>query len=93
MQVPLGPRRPVELLPPAQEFTRQATKIAVRQAQAQGKTISCKAHCGACCRQLVAISTVEARALTEVVEALPQPRQQEVRNADWWLLQTGNVES
>ena len=77
--VPLGRRRPIELLPPAREFTRQATAIAVRKAQAQGKTISCKAHCGACCRQLVAISVVEAQALAQELGALPQDRQQELQ--------------
>jgi Fe-S-cluster containining protein len=79
VQVPLGRRRPMELLPPAREFTHQATAAAVRKAQEQGRTISCKAHCGACCRQLVAISVVEAQALAEMVDALPQDRKRELR--------------
>lgn len=79
VQVPLGRRRPVELLPSVREFTHQATAIAVRQARGQGKATSCKAHCGACCRQLVAISTVEAQALAEVIEVMPQERQWTIR--------------
>ena len=77
--VPLGPRRPIELLAAAREFTLQATAAAVRKAREQGRAISCKAHCGACCRQLVAISVLEAQALAEVIAALPQDRQRVVR--------------
>jgi len=79
VQVPLGRRRPIELLPAAGEFTHQATAIAVRKVQEQGKEISCKAGCGACCRQLVAISVVEAQALADVISALPQDRQRVLR--------------
>jgi len=77
--VPLGPRRPIELLPAAREFTTQATAIAVRKAREQGREISCKAHCGACCRQLVAISVLEAQALAELVAGLPRDRQRALR--------------
>ena len=77
--VPLGRRRAIELLPSAREFTQQATAVAVRKAREQGREISCKAHCGACCRQLVAICVLEAQALAEVVAALPQDRQQVLR--------------
>jgi len=75
LQVPLGRRRLLELLPAARELTHKATAIAIRKARQQGKEISCKAGCGICCRQLVAISVVEAQAIADVVAALPYNRQ------------------
>src|SRR5262249_44693347 len=40
--------------------------------------ISCKAGCGACCRQLVPISEVEARNIGELVNSLPEPRRSQI---------------
>jgi Fe-S-cluster containining protein len=51
---------------------------AVAEAQT-GKTISCTKGCGACCRQMVAISTVEAVGLADLVAAMPAERQTAVR--------------
>jgi Fe-S-cluster containining protein len=79
VRVPLGQRRPGELLPAAEEFTHQVTAITIRKARDRGKPISCKAGCGACCRQLVAISVVEAQAIANVVVGLPQNRQCVIR--------------
>jgi Fe-S-cluster containining protein len=45
---------------------------------AVGRTISCKAGCGACCRQLVPISVFEAEALAAWVRTLPESQQQEL---------------
>jgi Fe-S-cluster containining protein len=50
-----------------------------RQAQAEGRQISCKAGCGACCRQAVPISEAEALSLAELVSALPEERRTSVR--------------
>src|SRR5262249_43913345 len=41
--------------------------------------ISCRKGCGACCRQAVPITTVEARRLRELVDELPEPRRSEVQ--------------
>ena len=79
VEVLLGPRRLPELLSAAREFTRQATAAALERSAAQGRTVSCGPGCGACCRQLVAISTVEARALAELVEAMPAERRRGIR--------------
>ena len=46
---------------------------------ARGETITCRAGCGACCRQYVPISDMEARALAEVFRRLPEDRQARVR--------------
>src|SRR5262249_20241959 len=52
---------------------------AVKAVEEKGKTISCKAGCGACCRQLVPISETEARRIADLVEELPEPRRAVVR--------------
>jgi Fe-S-cluster containining protein len=75
----LGRRTPLDLLPPARELTMQATAVAVERARAAGREIACQAGCGACCRQLVAISVVEAQSLADLVAALPCERQATIR--------------
>ena len=49
------------------------------RAAREGRTVSCRAGCGACCRQLVPIAAAEARALARVVRSLHEPRQTVVR--------------
>ena len=57
-------------------YGAQAADVA---AQAEGKRVSCAKGCAACCRQLVVISLVEARALAQLVADTPQPRQNQIR--------------
>jgi Fe-S-cluster containining protein len=45
---------------------------------AEGKHVSCRAGCGACCRQLVPISEIEAHHLDDVIQALPQDHRERV---------------
>jgi Fe-S-cluster containining protein len=76
------PREPAPLevwLPLLQALASQVSGRAAEAAAVAGRPVSCAKGCGACCRQLVAISLVEARALARLVEAMPQPRQDEVR--------------
>lgn len=75
----LGRRSLLDLLPPARELTEQAAAVAVAQARDRGEQISCRAGCGACCRQLVAISVLEALALAELVATLPPAARERVR--------------
>lgn len=74
MTVPAGPCRPDDLLPLARGLSDAVVGETVRAVEQSGQCISCKAGCGACCRQLVAISEVEARRIARVVEQLPAPR-------------------
>jgi Fe-S-cluster containining protein len=74
-----GPMRVIELLPLANSLSDAVANVGVEAVQKQGEKISCKKGCGACCRQLVPISEVEARRIAEVVDAMPEPRQSEVR--------------
>lgn len=79
MTVPAGPMRLGELLPLAHSFADAVVDSAVKEVEAHGEKISCKAGCGACCRQLVPIAEAEARRLGALVESLPEPRQETVR--------------
>ncbi len=66
-------------LPILQQLTNFIVDRATGVAEAAGRTISCRAGCGACCRQLVPISQAEARALVRLVAEMPEPRRSEVR--------------
>jgi Fe-S-cluster containining protein len=52
---------------------------ALKKIESEGKHVSCRQGCGACCRQLVPISEIEARRLADVVGELPEPRRAAVR--------------
>ena len=75
----LGRQKISALLPFAQQLTNELATASIRHAEGQGKKISCQAGCGACCRQLVAISLVEARDLARVVAEMPPVRQSIIR--------------
>ena len=53
-----------------------------------GNSISCRAGCGACCRQIVPVSQAEARALARLVDAMPEPRRSLVRERFQAALET-----
>ena len=79
MDLPAGPTRLEPLLPVFQRVADSLIGLAVDRAGAEGRVVSCRKGCGACCRQLVPISEVEARRIGRLVEELPEPRRQEVR--------------
>ncbi len=68
------------MLPSFRAYTDALVANAVEQVVAAGKSVSCRAGCGACCSQSVPISTVEARRLAALVEAMPEPRRSEIRH-------------
>jgi Fe-S-cluster containining protein len=68
-----------QLLPVLQTLTDGVVEGAVEVAKGEGRTVSCRAGCGACCRQLVAISVFEAEALAEWIRTLPPEEQAELR--------------
>ena len=76
--IPKIPIHPQRLLPVLQQMSNAFVDLAVMQVEAEGKTVQCKAGCGACCRQLVPISRLEARQLTELVDSMPEPRRTEI---------------
>ena len=74
-----GPMRVTELFEPARVVSEYVAAAARKRATTGGATISCKAGCGACCRQLVPISTLEAKRLAALVAAMPSARRDELR--------------
>lgn len=79
LTVPSGPVAVEDILPIFQGLSSLLAERAAAKAAAAGRPVSCRAGCGACCRQLVPIAPAEARALARVVEAMPEPRQSQVR--------------
>lgn len=69
----------LDLLPAARELSGKTTELALERERAAGRSISCRAACGACCRQLVAISVVEAESLAQLVAAMPEERAAVIR--------------
>jgi Fe-S-cluster containining protein len=78
-QLPEGPVRPAVLLPILQSLSDSMTGIAERNLDRIGGKISCREGCGACCRQAVPISPVEAGALAEWLGQQPEDRQRVLR--------------
>jgi Fe-S-cluster containining protein len=74
-----GPTSPRALLPMARALASAAADIAIEDAAAAGKPLSCRAGCGACCRSLVPIAEAEAHQLAALVRAMPEPRQSTIR--------------
>ncbi|MHC5542207.1 YkgJ family cysteine cluster protein [Singulisphaera rosea] len=71
---------PLQLLMPT--FRSLAEAIidqSVERVKAEGLTVSCRSRCGACCRQLVPISEVEARMIRDMVEEFPEPRRSQIQ--------------
>ncbi|HQU43650.1 MAG TPA: YkgJ family cysteine cluster protein [Pirellulales bacterium] len=79
VNVPVGPTKPRQIVPLLQWLTNEVVDIACQQVAAEGKAISCRAGCGACCRQLVPISPAEAYRIAELIERLPEPRRTDIR--------------
>ena len=79
IRVPAGKVRPAELLPMYRGLAERLTALAVQDAEAAGHRITCKKGCGACCRQLVPVSALEARELVRVVARMPEPRRSEIK--------------
>lgn len=75
--VPLPPRA---LLTLARQLTSAMVGLAEAAVRDQGREISCKAGCGACCRQLVPVTETEARDLRDLIEEIPEPHRQMIRD-------------
>ncbi|HKD28593.1 MAG TPA: YkgJ family cysteine cluster protein [Xanthobacteraceae bacterium] len=70
-----------EVLPLLRKIDDHAVGLAVQRTEAEGKTVSCRKGCAACCRvQPVPVTPPEAYALLRLVENLPEQRRAEVRD-------------
>ena len=61
-----------KVLPVFQQMTNTFVDVAIEQTEEKGKKISCKAGCGACCRQLVPIAEMETFHLRDLIEEMPE---------------------
>jgi Fe-S-cluster containining protein len=78
------PPRPMRLAELARAFLDLSSKlidIEAKLCERDGREISCKKGCGACCRQLVPLSPPEAWLIAEMVSAMPSAKQGEIRAA------------
>jgi Fe-S-cluster containining protein len=73
-----GPTTLTQLLPIIQNLENAIVGRICEEAELAGTPISCRAGCGACCRQLVPVSFFEAEALTEWMSTLPEQRRVEL---------------
>ena len=78
-RVPDGMMRIADLLPILQAFDDAVVGVAADKVARAGLAVSCRAGCGACCRQLVPISPAEAVHLAELVREMPAERQAALR--------------
>jgi Fe-S-cluster containining protein len=76
--VPAGECNLTQILPVIQALDDSFIAGVTAQTSAAGLHVSCKAGCGACCRQMVPLSIFEAEALTDWIRSLPEERQQEL---------------
>ena len=79
LTVPRAPVPPSSILPILHALSEAVQNGVAEALESGGKRISCRAGCGACCRQLVPITEIEARCLAELVDSLPEPRRTEIR--------------
>ena len=71
-----------------QGLTDFVVDLGIATTNAAGEAISCRAGCGACCRQIVPISQAEARALVRLVDAMPESQRSLVRKRFHAALET-----
>jgi Fe-S-cluster containining protein len=77
--VPARPTRPHLMLSLFRELANAVVGAAVASVADQGEAISCRASCGACCRQLVPITLPEAHDFEAFLRSLPSPRRRELQ--------------
>lgn len=76
--VPAEAVRVQTMLPVFNAITDLVVEAHAASAAAGGRAISCRAGCGACCRQPVPITHAEARRIAELVGSMPEERRGEV---------------
>ena len=77
--LPSGPSTTADILPILHGFGDFFAARGITAVERDGPALSCRAGCGACCRQMVPIARTEAVALAELVDAMPEPRRSMIR--------------
>ena len=80
MTVPTAAVKPQRMLPIFQQMASSFVNLSVEAVNAVGAEISCKAGCGACCRQAVPLAEIEIYQIAELVESMEEPRRTEIKN-------------
>jgi len=73
--VPSGETNLTQLLPVLQDLSSDIINGAVQIAESEGYSVSCRAGCASCCRQLIPLNLFEAEQLAVWISALPEERQ------------------
>jgi len=79
LSVSTGPARAGDFMPLFRSLSDSLAAIAVELVEGESGKISCQKKCAACCRQMVPLSEIEARAISDLVDAMPEPRRSVVR--------------
>jgi Fe-S-cluster containining protein len=78
VDIPIGKTTPRRMLPVFRNVCHSIVDAAVGHAEKHGKKVTCAAGCGACCRQLVPISPVEAGMIKDLVDSFAPERKSEI---------------
>jgi Fe-S-cluster containining protein len=78
VKLPAGRTTLTQLLPIIQNLENAIVNRIGEEANKAGKSISCRAGCGACCRQMVPVSLFEAEALTAWIQTLDEEQRSEL---------------
>jgi len=78
ISAPIEPVSAQSMLPLFRSFADTFTNLSAEFARGQGKTVSCKRGCAACCRHMVALAEIEARDLRQMVLSMPEPKRREI---------------
>lgn len=74
LAIPKGEVAAQVVMPAMRQLSEHAISEAVAAVERGGKSVSCREGCAACCRQAVPLADVEAWALGDLIEAMPEPR-------------------
>lgn len=78
LDVPTGFVPVTAIVPAMRRLGEEAERLEERRAVEEGRAISCRMGCAACCRMLVPLSPPEAFALKDYVEGLPKDRRDHI---------------
>ena len=78
VRVPAGHTTLTQILPIIRNLENAVVERVGEEAKQAGRSISCRAGCGACCRQMVPVSLFEAEAMTAWIQTLPPEQRAEL---------------
>lgn len=79
LTLPADEVKPSRMLPVLQKITNQFVDTAVEVFVGENEEISCKAGCGACCRQPVPLAEIEVYQIAQLVENMPEMRRTKIK--------------